>query len=386
MAEKHSTSTIYISKSAIKQNLSFIKNTLGEHIKISSVIKSDAYGHGIEKYVPLAEECGIDHFAVFSSDEALRTCSVMNCNSELMIMGYIHPNHFEEVLLKGIEFFIFDVQRFEEAILLAKKLNVKAKIHIELETGMYRTGVNESDITGLIRKMKRYSDNYELIGLCTHYAGAESMANYFRIQKQIRNFRRLRKRFERNKLTPKYRHTACSAASIVFPETRMDMVRVGIWQYGYWPTVETFMYHIKDKIDKTDPLTRIISWKSDVMTLEHVPQGNYIGYGTSFLATEDLTIAIVPVGYSHGYNRSLSNSGRVLIKGKRVGVIGTVNMNMLMLDVTKIENINVGDEVVLIGKQGDLEISVHSFSEMSDQLNYELLARIPSSIPRIVVE
>jgi alanine racemase len=121
------------------------------------------------------------------------------------------------------------------------------------------------------------------------------------------------------------------------------------------------------------------------MTIKDVPEGEYIGYGTTYLANQDMKIAIVPVGYAYGYARSLSNQGRALIHGQRVGVVGMVNMNMLAVDVTSVQDVSHGDEVVLIGFQGDLRITVDSFGEMSSQLNYELLARLPHNIPRSIV-
>ncbi|MBU0765631.1 MAG: alanine racemase, partial [Bacteroidetes bacterium] len=133
-------------------------------------------------------------------------------------------------------------------------------------------------------------------------------------------------------------------------------------------------------------LLRVISWKSRIMAIKYVRTGQFVSYGTTYLAQEDKKIAVIPVGYSYGYSRNLSNQGRILINGRRVSVIGLVNMNMLIADVTGIDDVNVGDEAVLIGRQGDLAITVHAFSELSSQLNYELLTRLPPGIPRILTE
>ncbi|MEO8399502.1 MAG: alanine racemase, partial [Ignavibacteriaceae bacterium] len=189
-----------------------------------------------------------------------------------------------------------------------------------------------------------------------------------------------------NNIIPRLRHTACSAAAITYPETRMDMVRIGILQYGYWPAKETFIQYISNKKNFKDPLERIITWKSKIMNIKKVKIGEFVGYGTTFLAHKDLKIAVVPIGYAYGFSRSLSNQGRVLINGQRVGVIGLVNMNLMIIDVSDLAQVKKGDEVVMIGSQADLSISVASFSEMSNLLNYELLTRLPESIPRIVVD
>jgi alanine racemase len=177
---------------------------------------------------------------------------------------------------------------------------------------------------------------------------------------------------------------ACSAAAISYPRTRKDLIRVGILQYGFWPSFETRIAYMQKYKHTIDPLRRVLSWKSRVMHVKTVEPGEFISYGTAFFASEKKKIAVVPVGYADGFNRSLSNNGRVLIHGKIAQVIGTINMNMLIADITSIKNVKPGDEVVLIGKQKNNTINVSSFSEFTQQVNYELLTRLPDSIPRII--
>jgi alanine racemase len=167
----------------------------------------------------------------------------------------------------------------------------------------------------------------------------------------------------------------------------MDMVRIGIAQYGFWPSIETFIQYVHGKKEERyDPLDRVISWKSRIMSIKTVNEGEFISYGTTYLAQEEKVIAVIPVGYSHGFSRMLSNQGRVLIGGQRVGIIGMVNMNMMIADVTAVPDVSVGDEVVIIGKQDNLEITVASFSEISNQVNYELLVRLPERTDRKIVD
>jgi alanine racemase len=220
---------------------------------------------------------------------------------------------------------------------------------------------------------------------CTHFAGAESVANHLGVTNQSKQFNRLDKSMRGYGITPECRHTACSAAAMTYPKSRMEMVRIGILQYGYWPSQETFIYNLKNTHDRQEPLQRVIRWTSKVMDTKEVETGEFVGYGTSFLAPENMKIATVPVGYSHGYSRSLSNQGRVIIRGRRLAVIGIVNMNLLMVDISECPEIEKGDEVVLIGDQDGQSVTVSSFSELSNQLNYELLTRLPMNIPRYVV-
>ncbi|PLX12124.1 MAG: alanine racemase [Marinilabiliales bacterium] len=378
------TSVIEIDRSALIHNLNFIQDYLVRDVKVSSVIKANAYGHGIEEFVPIAEMAGINHFSVFSADEAQRACKVKQPETEVMIMGWVSDENLEWVIKNQIQFYVFEYLNLEKAAKVAKKLKEKAIIHLEVETGMNRTGFIQKDLKKAVDFISKNKDLFVVKGLCTHYAGAESIANHVRIQKQLKKYNQLYKWIVNNGVVPEIRHTACSAAAMSYPRTRMDMVRIGIIQYGFWPTLETYIQYISKQMDKTDPLIRIISWRSKVMSLKKVKTGEFVSYGTAYLANEDKIIAIVPVGYSHGYSLSLSNQGRVLVGGQRAGVIGVVNMNMLIVDVTTIPDIEVGDDVVLIGTQNGLDISLASFADFNNQLNYELLARLPMNIPRKV--
>ncbi len=378
----HTPSVIELSFEAISHNITFIKRFVRKNVRISSVVKGNAYGHGIELYVPAVEQCGIDHFSVFSVDEAERVLAVKQENTDVMIMGWIPEESIRWVLENHIEFWVFEIQRLKEALEIATAIGVKARIHIELETGMNRTGFAPEKLSDIWQLLRDYSEAYVLEGLCTHLAGAESIANHVRVHRQIKRFRLLTNLFRDHGFHAKRLHAASSAATMVYPAFQFDMVRIGIIQYGYWPSKETFIHYVSRRKKKNDPLRRIISWKSSVMAVKNVSQGEFVSYGTTYLATEDKTIAIVPTGYSHGYSRSLSNSGRILIKGQRVAVIGMINMNMLIADISAIEKVEVGDEVVLIGEQNQLSVSVASFSELSNQLNYELLTRLPGGILR----
>ncbi len=377
---------IELSKSAIDHNIKFLRRRVGKNVRISSVVKGNAYGHGIEEYVPLVNAAGIDHFSVFSASEAERVQKVVHTPHDLIIMGEVSGDAIEWAIQNEIEFYVFDVSRLEEAIKFSKKLNKPAKIHIELETGMNRTGFDAKELDKVSNLLIKHPEYLIFQGLCTHFAGAESIANYLRIQRQIRRFKSGSKHFSDQDLHPVVRHTCCSAAMMMFPKSRYDLVRVGIMQYGFWPSPETFIQYVSDRKSKEDPLKRVISWKSKVMAVKEVRSGEFIGYGQSFLARENMRTAVVPVGYGDGYSRDLSNLGRLLIGGKRVAVVGLVNMNMLVADISQVEDVKPGDEVVLVGNQQDMELTVGSFAELSHQLNYELLTRLPAGIPRKITD
>lgn len=379
------SSYIEISKSALQNNINFIRALIGPDITLSSVIKGNAYGHGIEQFAPLAQACGICHFSVFSADEAERLLNITTQPCTILIMGYLQDDELEWAIQHELEFYVFDLNRLRKAAEVAKRLKLQAKIHLELETGMNRTGLDPHDLTEAAALLTNEAAHVVCQGVCTHFAGAESRENSARILQQHDRFSTQINYLKSVGIQAKVQHTSCSAAMMQYPDFRLDMVRVGIMQYGFWPSPEVYDQYIAKQAFTEDPLKRLINWKSHVMCLKHVPAGDYIGYGDSFKATRDMVLAVIPVGYAWGYSRSLSNQGRVLINGKYAPVVGIVNMNVLTVDVTDMPA-KPGDEVVLLGRQQNESITVASFAELTTQLNYELLTRLPLNIPRLVVE
>ncbi len=379
------TSLMTLDSSAVKNNIHFLKKKIGPKVKLSSVVKANAYGHGIEHLVPVLEEAGVDHFSVFSFDEALRVRQSTRQEPTILIMGWIANADLPRAIDFGFEMFVFSLERLQQAGEAAEALNSVAKIHLEAETGMNRSGLNITELQKAILHIKEHPDLFEVTGFCTHLSGAESISNHLRIQKQLKRYSKMLALLETAQISPTYKHVANSAATFAFPKARFDLVRIGIMQYGFWSSAETFIHYIQNKRSKADPLQRILSWKSRVMAVKGVKTGEFIGYGIYYLAQSDITTALVPIGYACGYSRSLSNKGRVLINGNRCSVIGLVNMNMIIVDVSNVPDVAEGDEVVIIGKQGNLEIKVSAFSNISDELNYEVLAHLPGDIDREVV-
>ncbi|NNF01816.1 MAG: alanine racemase [Bacteroidia bacterium] len=379
------TSHIEISKSALANNISFIKDLLGD-TELSSVVKGNAYGHGIKIIAPLLYKSGVKHFSVFSADEAVLVRECLPKSTTVMIMGFIDNDEIEWAIKNNVQFFVFDKHRLNKAIEVAKALKKKAGIHIEIETGMNRTGFKVSELKSILELLKSECNNINICGVCSHLAGAESISNYKRVTDQVKRFSKVQRAIQKlDWLNPKY-HLACSAASIQYPKTKLDLARIGILQYGFFPSNEVYIQYINRVKELVNPLQRIISWKSRVMDIKEVDAGEFVGYGTSFFTNDKTKIAIVPIGYAHGFSRSLSNQGKVLIRGNRFDVIGIVNMNVTIVNITGADNIITGDEVVIIGNQGEQEISVSSFGDFSDMVNYELLTRLPERINRKIIK
>ena len=377
------TSIIKLSKANIENNWNFLRQLYPEQ-RISAVVKGNAYGHDIEAYVPVLCELGVDHFSVFNAHEAYRVLEAVSPQAEIMIMGHIPDDDMRWAIEQEIQFYVFNLERLNKALYLSKELKRKAKIHLEIETGMYRTGLTISELDDALEIIKNNRDYLHFSGICTHLAGAENLSNLLRIAPQKERFHQALKRIDSHKVRPDLRHVCCSAAALRYPEMHFDLLRIGIMQYGFWPNTETYVEFASKNHLSTSPLKRVMSWETEVMALKSVPADAYVGYGQSYYTQDEMKLAIVPIGYAYGFARELSNAGKALIRGREVPVIGTINMNCLTLDVSALPKVNIGDLVTLVGHNGDREISVASFSELSNVLNYEMLTRLPEHIPREV--
>jgi alanine racemase len=380
-----STSRIIINKDALRNNVSFIRSVVKRDTVISAVIKGNAYGHGVPVIIPALEELGIKHFSVYSSPEAKEACRHKSKGSTIMIMGFVYDEDLEWIIRNNVEFYVSDLSLLQRALLKARSLGQDAKIHLDIETGMNRTGLALRQLKEAIGVLQQNSEYVSVRGASSHFAGAESIANHTRIKKQFATFNKRIRTLHENGIYPPKKHIASSAAIINYPETQLDLVRTGILVYGYWPTKETFINYTHRKKDKSDPLMRALSWETQVMLIKDIPEGEFIGYGLNYQALHKMRIMVLPVGYSDGYSRSLSNNGHVIVHGMRSPVIGMVNMNMIICDITDNPGVQPGDRVTMIGQQGDATISFSSFAEMNNSLNYEILARLPENIERISI-
>jgi alanine racemase len=334
--------------------------------------------------IPLLQKLEVNHFSVYSSFEAKQVFKVAKNNFTILIMGDINNTDEDWIIDNAIEFFVFNISRLKQMLSKAKQKKKTLIIHIEIETGMNRTGFNEEDWIQIIQLVNANKNFIKVKGLCTHFAGAESLNNYVRVKQQQIKFKKAIKFFKTHEIVPQQIHCSCSAAVLAFPTKNYDMVRVGILQYGLWPSRESFIKYISKLNINTNPLKPVLSWKSYIMDIKRVPKGEFIGYGSSFLAENETVVASVPIGYGYGYSRSLSNLGRVIINNVRYSVIGTINMNMFLVDITSSNTIAINDEVILIGSSTDLDIPLSSFCNNTDQLNYEVLSRIDKDIPRTI--
>lgn len=383
---RHS-SRIELSQSSLTNNINFIKKKVGEGVRISSVVKANAYGHGISEFVKMAEKAGVSHFATASAFEAEEVLAAKSASSDAMIMGILYDEDIDWAVENGIEFYVFNYARLPLVLESAKRLGKQAKVHIEVETGANRTGLTKTEFPATLTFLKKHQEEIAFKGLCTHFGGAENFSNQFKITMQHERYKNFLKQCKKKNILPEIRHIACSAAALAYKDTVYDMVRIGVAQYGFWPSPDIYYMHLQETGKQSDgALKRIFTWKTDVMDVRDVEAGEFIGYGTSYQASQDMKVAVMPLGYCNGYPRAQSNSGHVLIKGKKVQIVGLINMNLFMVDVSNLSDVKVGDEVVLVGRQNNNTINISSFSQVTQLLNNEMLSRLPAAIPRRIVK
>jgi len=377
------TTWLEISESAYASNLTFFKQRLPQHTEFSVVVKSNAYGHGMAEIAQLAAKHGADSFCVHALDEALQLRR-WGYQQNILIMGPVMMNRLDEVIQNDFRLILYNQEVLTALKMVAKEVNKPVRVHLKLETGTYRQGIAEEDLSPFLNELH----NNPLIvveGVYTHFANIEDTTNHDYAYQQLQLFESMTQTIKKQGFKKIRCHTACSAAVLLFPETYFDMVRLGISQYGLWPSRETFVsYKIKHSKNGEDVLQPVLSWKTRIGQVKEIAANQNIGYGGTFQTTRLSRIAVLPVGYADGYDRGISNQGHVLIKGKRAPVRGRICMNLFMVDITDIPDVSLEDEVTLLGKDGTAQIHTDYLASLCGTINYEFTTRINWQIPRLI--
>ena len=366
---------------AIQSNILNIRKSLADNTKIMAVVKADAYGHGCLETANKLIESGVDYFAVACVDEAL-LLRRHGVKEPILILGSTAKERYNEVIDNNITQTIFD---FESAKMLSEKAenkDIKAKVHIKIDTGMARLGFlygyddkdNDATVEDILKIASLKGIDAE--GIFTHFALADEPESDF-TEKQFADFMDLIAKLEQNGVKFRYRHCCNSAATLEFPHMHLDMVRPGIILYGCYPS---------DKVKSKFELTPAMQFRTRVTNVKKVAKGSPISYGGTFVTDKEMTVATIPVGYADGFPRTLGENAKVIVKGKIVPVLGRICMDQCMIDVTSVNNINVSDEVTIFGKQGDSSIPVESVAEFSNTINYEILCSVGKRIPRVYLQ
>jgi alanine racemase len=356
---------------ALVQNLKNISRKISRQAKILAIVKADAYGHGAVEVARTCEKCrcylGV---ALIEEAIALRKAGI---KAPILILGSIFPfTNFRYVLEYNLIPTIASLAGARSLSRIAAKHKQNIKFHLKVDTGMGRIGIRPVSAVATIKKIKALPF-IEMEGLYTHLAAAESDEAYSRAQIGI--FSEIIRELEREQVNIKYKHVSGSAAILKYREYPFNMVRPGLMMYGIAP-----FKGAENKI----ALHPVLSLKTKIVYLKRVPKGNSVSYGRTFITKRNSFIGTLPVGYADGYAWSLSNNKAfVLVQGRRVPVIGRVCMDMCMIDLTGMKGVDVGEEVVLIGKQGQENINVNEVAEWAKTISYEIVCGISARVPRI---
>lgn len=372
MPHRNPRTWVSIDSVAITKNVTTLKKQLHTKTKCLAVVKADAYGHGLLPVVRAALLGGADYLAVFSITEAV-TLRQAKITKPILVLQGLQKEDISTAIMHNLDVV---VSTFEVLTYLKKtRLRKPLRVHLMTDTGLGRDGFlleDSSKVAALIVGNK----NINLVGIATHFAASESRSFDTYTVMQVAFVFEWQKVFRELGFSPML-HASATAGIFIAKDFGIDMVRFGIGIYGLWPSKET------QSLGRGVVLTPALEWKTVVNEVKRLQAGSYIGYDLTVRLGRDSIVAIVPVGYSDGYPRSGSNKGTVLVGGKRARILGRVMMNMMVVDVTDIPRVKVGDVVTLIGKDKKEFLSAEDVAEATGTISYELVTRIAASVPRI---
>ncbi|MCD8300621.1 MAG: alanine racemase [Clostridiales bacterium] len=373
---QHSRICAEIDLDNFDHNLNEIERLISPGTKICAVIKADGYGHGAAALAEIMEQRNsVWGYAVATVEEAMALHRA-GLKKPILILGYVFDEDLDTVIGMNIRMTVFTAEMAREISLAAQKEGKNVRIHIKLDTGMSRIGFQ---CTGeAVKEIAEIAamPNIYIEGIYTHFARADETDKNFSLG-QAEMFTKMVGALRDEGVTADFLHMANSAAIIDLPRYDLDMVRAGIILYGLWPSDEVQ----KDRID----LMPLMTLKSHIIHVKTLEEGRSVSYGGTYHVEGTKTIATIPVGYADGYPRSLSNIGYVLIRGKKAPICGRVCMDQFMVDVTEIEDVMPGDEVILLGRDGGEEITMDILGELSGRFNYELACDVGKRVPRVYV-
>ena len=355
---------------AISRNIAEIRKKIGNKRGLMAVVKADGYGHGAVEVSRAALRSGADFLGVALPEEGqqLREAGI---EAPILVVGLIQPEEAYKVVKFQLSQAVASVELLEALNHEASKVSTWISVHVKLETGMGRIGVKPEDAVSFVRKVKSFK-NLNLEGLFSHFSSADEKDKTFS-ERQLQLFDQVIGNLQLAGIEVPKKHIANSAAILDLPQSYYDIVRPGIMIYGLYPSRE---------VSHSIELKPAMTFKTKISEVKVVPPGTPISYGRTFITKKKTTVATLPVGYADGYNRLLSNHGEVLVKGRRAPVIGTICMDMCMVDASSVEDIRPGDEVILF----DEELSVDEIAAKIGTINYEVVCGVNKRVPRIYIQ
>lgn len=364
-----------INLDTIATNTKNIKKLIGDK-ELIAIVKADCYGHGAVDVVPTLLDNGASRLAVAMLTEAIELRE-NNINAPIVILGYTPLYLGEELINYDIEQTVYDLDYAKELSKIAISLNKKAKIHIAIDTGMGRIGFLPGDDTVKTINEVYNLEGLEVIGIYSHFSTSDEKDKTY-ANEQLFKFKKVIADLKALGIEIPLKHISNSGAIIDMPETYLNGVRPGIILYGYYPSKEVS----NDNLSVKPALTL----KAKIAHVKELHKDMYISYGKTFKTNKKTIVATLPIGYGDGYPRALSENAKVIVNGKFASILGRICMDQCMIDVTDIENVKTGDEVIILGGEGDLKFNADDMAEALGTINYEILCRIKSRIPRVYIK
>ena len=373
------TTWIEVSRSALTHNLHLLRSRLTPGAQLMAVVKANAYGHGAAETARTLQQAGADRFAVATLTEAveLRQAGIMR---PILVLGYTPPWHAASALAHAITLTVFELETATAFHAAAQAAGQRLTVHVKVNTGMNRLGVRPEAAPALLTALTAL-DGLAVEGIFTHFATSDE-TDKTHAEAQFTRFQALLDALRRAGLRPPLAHAANSAALLTMPHTHLDMARSGIALYGLDP----------DMTQCTLPagFRPALAWKARVTQVSDLAPGEAVSYGREFIASRPMRTATLPIGYADGFPRRPQTWGSVLIHGQHAPILGRVCMDQTVVDVTAIEAatgpVRQGDEVVIIGRQGEANLSAEIASARVGTNNYDIVSRILARVPRIYVD
>jgi len=378
----HRATHAEINLKAFRHNLQNLKTVTGPNTGIMAVIKADAYGHGAVPCAKAAVESGVDYLGTGVIEEGLELRE-SGITDPILILGSIFPDEVADLVRHNLATILCTPQLAQALAKEAAKQGSIVNIHIKVDTGMNRLGVHPEDLLSLVETIHNLP-SLKLEGLSTHFSSADDEDKSITTQ-QTELFQKSLTELQKAGITlPPLTHLANTSAIFRFPESHYKMVRPGLILYGALPA--PVLHPVVQEICQKENLQNfqpVMQWKSKIILIKSVRKGQPLSYSRKHITQRDSLIATLPIGYADGLNRNLSNNMEVLVKGKRVPQVGTICMDMILIDVSEIADVQMGDEVVIFGKQGEEEIRVEELARRSNTIAYEVLCNIGKRVPRV---
>lgn len=359
---------------ALRHNYEAVR-ALAPRVDVLAVVKANAYGHGAVEVARTLESAGVRFLGVALVEEGLELRNA-GVQAPILVLGGSYTGGYDLMVEHDLIPTVFRPEHLSELSAAAKSAGRDVIAHLKIDTGMGRIGVLMDLLAAFLDHAKTFT-NVRLDGLLSHFANAD-LADQAVTKEQVRHFRSALKLMRERGYEPSFRHLSNSAGVLDLAEVRdgveLNLVRPGLMLYGVVPAG-----WLKDRV----PLKPVLAWKTGVTHLKSVPAGTAISYGGTFITKRPSVIATLPIGYADGYDRAYSSRAKVLIRGKRAPIAGRVCMDMCMIDVTDIAGVQVGDEVVLMGRQSGEEIPVDELAALSDTIPYEILCGVGARVPRV---